>query len=508
MLVFADIDNDGDEDVFAAANASPDRDGDGVKFDEGDCNDADPKVHPGAAEVPDNGLDDDCDGTVDDGTSEEDKDQDGVSVKAGDCDDTRKDVHPGAEELLDGRDNDCDGKVDEIFVNHVLLNDGAGHFIVVKSSGVERFDPTAAAAFGDADGDGKLDLYWGNWLVHYPDAPAVHDVFAKGKGDGSFDDRSVAAGVAKGMARPCYGVRWADYDNDGHPDIWVGNYGYAGNRIWRNLGNGTFVDVAYDLGADRDRIGIQGGNTFGGDWGDIDNDGDLDLYAANIAHPRYQPASDPSRLLVNQGPPTYGFRGERAQRGLIYDEGDVNAAFADFDNDGDLDLAVASLYPHHMSRLYANDGTGHFVDVTYETGVAVEDAVSVVWSDVDEDGDLDLVTADRHGKQRVHLFINRIGQNNHWLELRLQGTTSNRDAIGARVILTVHGKSQIREVQGGGGHSNDQSTKVVHFGLGDQTAVDELVVRWPGGKDETFTGVTADSRFVVRQGSGKAVPWN
>ena len=187
----------------------------------------------------------------------------------------------------------------------------------------------------------------------------------------------------------------------------------------------------------------------------------MDNYAANIAHPRYQPSSDISTFNVNQGPPDYAFVNMREEYGFVYDEGDVNAAFADYDNDMDLDIVVASLYTGHFSRLYRNDGADGFTDVTYETKTAVNDSVSAVWIDVDEDGDME-----------------------------------------ARVTLTSGGGTQIREVKGGGGHSNTQSTRVVHFGLGTETAIGSATVTWVGGSTETITGLAPGGRYLVLEGSG------
>jgi hypothetical protein len=302
-------------------------------------------------------------------------------------------------------------------------------------------------------------------------------------------------------ARAAYGVKWNDFNNDGLADVFVGNYGYEPNLLWANQGSGAFSNVGAATGVDGDDIGTQGGNSFGGDWGDLDNDGDMDLYVCNIAHPRYQPTSDISMLLFNQGAPDYSFVDRRAELGLVYDEGDINAAFADFDNDMDLDLVVGSTYPNHYSRLYRNDGESGFTDVTYETAAAVHQGASVTWSDVDEDGDLDLLAA---GSGRAHVLINRIGQDRGWVQFALEGTTSNRDAIGARVTVEAGGVSQIRDLFDSGGNTNPQRTRIVHFGLGDSSSIDAVSVRWPTGVTETISGVEPEGRYRVLEGTGQA----
>jgi len=389
-------------------------------------------------------------------------------------------------------------------VNRVLLNDG-GFFTALEDAGIESLDPTGAAGLGDGNGDGILDLYLGNWLVQYPESPAYHDRYFLGAGDGTFLDVTEEAGLVPPWARPCYGVTWTDYDGDGLQDIWVGNYQLNANYLWRNNGDGTFEDAAPAAGLDHDDTGTWAGHTYGGDWGDVDNDGDLDLFEPNLAHPRTMPDSDPSRLMINQGPPSWTFEDQGPALGIPYDEGDVNAAFGDWDNDGDLDLAVAALYPGHFSKLFRNDGEGGFTDVTYETGTAVHDATAAVWIDADEDGDLDLIVGDRHDDQRLQLFINRTGQDRAWVELLLEGDGSNRSAVGARVTVQAGGVSRIREVKAGGRHFSAQGTRWVHVGLGDAQAVDGVTVRWPGGAEEAFLGVAPGARYRLIEGAGDAI---
>jgi hypothetical protein len=211
-------------------------------------------------------------------------------------------------------------------------------------------------------------------------------------------------------------------------------------------------------------------------------------------------------FVINGGPPSYAFTDRTTAAGFIYDEGDVNAAFGDFDNDGDLDLAIASLYGQHYSRLYRNDGAEGFTDVTYETGTAVHDAVSVVWADVDADGDLDLLIAGRAvNSKKAFLFKNQAAGKNAWVELKLQGSKTNRDAVGARVTLKAGGVTRIRDVRGGGGH-NVQGPLMLHFGLGTASSVDEVRVRWVGGGSESVSGVAPGGRYRIIEGSGTAAP--
>ncbi len=506
FLLFGDVDDDGDADAFAASYAGADDDGDGVWLMDGDCHNGDAAVHPGAEEVAANGRDDDCDGVADDGTDTTDADADGVSIAAGDCDDTDDTVLPGITEAKDGRDDDCDGETDEDHPSRILLNDGSGRFTALEA-GVEVREPTTAAGFADANGDGALDLYFGNWLARYPYDEAVQDRYYEGVGDGTFVDARDAAGLTLPVAYSPYGLVWNDYDDDGWVDLFVATYHLFDDQLWRNQGDGTFVDVAADVGVAHDTLLSEsdrypGGHGYGGDWGDVDSDGDMDMFLANLSHPRTQPWADPSLLWINSGPPDYTFTDAREAWGLHYDEGDVNAQFADFDNDMDLDLVVASLYSTHHARVYRNDG-GVFTDVTYQVGVNVEDAVSAIWFDADEDGDPDLLVGDRFAAPYLHLYENTAGQANHWVELDLVGVTGNRDAVGARVSLTAGGVTQLREVWDGNGCGNTQRPRRIHFGLGANTTIDSLTVKWPQGDTETITGASVDAIGRIVEGSGR-----
>ncbi len=388
----------------------------------------------------------------------------------------------------------------------IWLNDGSGRFSKVVGSGVAVPATTAAGAFADYDRDGFLDLYVGNWLVEYPYPEAMDDYLFKGLGDGTFQDVSETAGIRL-LPSPCYGVTWCDVNDDGLPDILVANYGYARNYLFLNQGDGTFQDVGRPTNVAMDDVGGRGGNTFGIDCGDYDNDGDLDLFLAEIAHPRYQPWSDPSRLLQQRssvGEPGFFFADVTADANIPYDEGMIDPSWVDYDNDGDLDLFVSVLYKGHSSRLFRNNGDGTFTDVTYLAGIDVPDGQAGVWADFDGDGDMDLVATDRRGGGRVHYYENRAAEGTVWVELRLVGRLpSNRDAIGARVWAETPSQTQVREVKGGKGHNNTASSRVVHFGFGTRTERLTIRVRWPSGLVETFDQVPYDQLTVLREGTGR-----
>jgi hypothetical protein len=356
----------------------------------------------------------------------------------------------------------------------------------------------------------------------------MKDFLFQGNGDGTFTDVTDAMGMAvqegpnepAGQNRPCYGVAWADYDNDNDLDIFVGNYGRRMNFLWENQhsqGSEGFVEVAFSVGLHADDIIVpgwepySGGNTFGEDWGDFDNDGDLDIFLAEISHPRYLPESDISSLQVNSGPPNYTFTDERVARGIHYREGGMEASWVDFNNDMLLDLMISYLYTNEYAALYRQNPDGTFTDVAYEAGVVVHDATNHAWADYDRDGDLDLGITNRGSGSHLWLFENLEGNQNNWLTVRLEGAgcdtpgECNCGGVGARVYLTAGGVTQMREVQGGKGHFNSQPSLPVEFGLAQNDTIDELRVRWPCGADETYTGAEVNRFVLVREGQTAVV---
>ncbi|TES91765.1 MAG: CRTAC1 family protein, partial [Candidatus Cloacimonadota bacterium] len=346
-----------------------------------------------------------------------------------------------------------------------------------EAGGISNDYSTEGAGWGDANGDGFLDLYlanYENWSEHsyYPDA---FYFCREGK---IFDEVLNDVGMSPPFneERAGRGVNWGDYDNDGDLDIYVSNYRLQENFLWQNNGNGIFTNVANLSEVAGDEVEGWWGHTIGSSWGDYDNDGDLDLITANLAHPRYIEFSNKTKLYENLGPPDWRFVDRRKDSGIKFEETHSDPAWADMDNDGDLDLYITSVYEGRKSFLYENLGNGTFKDITYLSGTRVYNGWGCAFSDFDNDGDLDLFVASGSG---VHLFENK-GNENNYLEVKLIGTRSNSSGIGARIKVNQGGKTQIREVQGGKG-TTSQNSFVQFFGLGDDDTPVDIEVRFLSG---------------------------
>ncbi len=431
-------------------------------------------------------------------------------------------------------DDETGAPLDKGFEDFVALNDGTGVFAAVAGSGVGDRATTSAATFLDVDNDGVLDLFMCAWLVQYPNPGAMPARLLLGNGDGTFADVSAAAGLYEEIDRPCYGATAGDVDNDGDVDIVQANYGREPNYVWRNewAEGERFVQAARSPGVMNDIVAPGGGNNFGVDLGDLDNDGDLDIVFGSIAHPRYAPTSDRSRVLLNRlndGADTKkwadgyddGINGAYEGGMLTYDEGDFEPSFGDLDNDGWLDVFMSVLYPGHYARIERNAGvdgaTGlvRFENIGNAAGVDVHYAQNHVLADFDNDGDLDVVMGRAGAGARVHFFENttRDGAGDggeggeaaaKYLALTLEGVASNRAAIGARVVVEQGAVSQLREVKGGKGHFGAGGPLTVHVGLSREAGarVDRVTVRWPSGATTVLNGLDVNEHYRVTEGRG------
>ncbi|MEW6755584.1 MAG: CRTAC1 family protein, partial [Candidatus Latescibacterota bacterium] len=444
-------------------------------------------------------------------------------------------------------DYDNDGYPDLYVTNYgpnvLYHNERDGTFTDVTAA-VGVGDPGwgVGCAFLDYDKDGDLDLYAANYLeyeladadrplrpylargmaaptlVGYPHPDNFRGqsgVLYRNEGNGAFTDVTRQAGLwrpdGKGMGMTC-----GDYDNDGDVDLFVAN-DQTENYLFQNDGDGTFAEVGLMAGVAYDRDGrTQSG--MGADFGDYDNDGDLDLFMTD-----YQAES--SALYENEG---NGFFTDRAfAAGLAIPSlpwVKWGTFFLDWDNDGDRDLFAAnghvldnaeafdsSTSYHQPNQLFANlgpdaAGTWRFGDVSAAAGAALQDrqpSRGAAWGDYDNDGDPDIAV--QNSNLPAVLLRNDGGNASHWLTVRLVGRRSNRDGVGARVRVSAGDLVQVAQCRAGSSYLSHCDTRL-HFGLGARTRVDSLEVRWPAGTVDRLRDVPADRFLTVEEGVGAAPP--
>ena len=350
-------------------------------------------------------------------------------------------------------------------------NEGGKQFAEFKLPELPR-TVSRGACWGDFNGDGFVDLFIGGYedwdkQIAFPSFLLLNQ-----------QGRSFKIAWTQSEFRR-RGVTACDFDRDGALDVYVSNYRLQPNQLWHNDGTGRFKDIAADYHALATSPGFEGGHSIGAAWGDFDNDGLFDLFAGNFAHVDTRGDQPKSRFLRNLGP-RHGYHFEDlGPCGVFYQESYATPAAGDFDNDGNLDLyfttvyGIASFNRPNFPVLFRNQGKFAFTDVTQGAGLSsLPPTYQAAWADFDHDGNLDLVTG---GK----LFVNP-GDSGHWLEVRLSGDGQrvNRSAIGAQVRIKLKGATLTRQVEAGTGEGN-QNDLTLHFGFGAHTGPVELEVLWP-----------------------------
>ncbi|MCS6861480.1 MAG: CRTAC1 family protein [Abditibacteriales bacterium] len=389
-------------------------------------------------------------------------------------------------------DFDNDGFADLFSWSHLRLyrNNAGKNFVEFKLPPLPKC-VSRGACWGDFNGDGFVDLYVGGYEdweagVTYPDMMLLN---VRGE---AF---RLAWSETRYRAR---GVTACDFDRDGDLDIYVSNYRLQPNLLWLNDGTGKFQDAAADYNVVATSPGFAGGHSIGACWGDFDNDGNIDLFAGNFAHVDRRGDQPKSRFLRNRGrQKNYTFE-DLGPCGVFYQESYASPAAGDYDNDGDLDLflttvyAIASFNRKNFPVLFRNDGGFVFTDATAAANLAgLPPTSQAAWADYDNDGDLDLVTA---GK----LFENQ-GSDNRWLKVRLHGDgrVVNRSAIGAQVRIKLPDKTLTRQVEAGTGEGN-QNDLTLHFGLGQHTDPVDVEIFWTNGTVQTLRRVETNRLIAVR----------
>ena len=423
------------------------------------------------------------------------------------------DEQVGAENCIHS-DFDNDGDLDVFLIRgtwevprrpSLLSNDGSGTFTdVTIKAGLAEPISSETAAWADYDLDGDVDLYLGGEFDPSNPKPINLGRLYRNNGDSTFSNVGKEAGVLnEGF---CRGVTWGDYDNDGLPDLYLSNQGQV-NRLYHNNGNGTFTNVAKELGVEEPL------NSYACWFWDYDNDGLLDLFVTGSAASLSQVIkSQLAQPAIGERPRLYHNEGTRfvdvsRQAGLDRVWLPMGSNCGDLDNDGYLDFYLGTGSPPYSSLmpnvLMHNLGGLRFEDVTMASGTGhLQKGHGIAFADWDFDGDLDLFleAGGAVPGDRAHnaLFENP-GHGNHFIRLKLIGKRSNRSAIGARVrvqILTADGPNSIHRLIGpGSSFGNNPLSPVI--GLGQAQSITSIDVEWPGGGRQTIKEVGLDQAIEI-----------
>jgi hypothetical protein len=418
--------------------------------------------------------------------------------------------------------------------NRLYHNQGNGAFReVAEQSGVAGSGKEwgTGCAFIDYDRDGRLDIAVANY-VHFDvksvpapgdgpsclwkgtpvmcgprGLPGAPNLLYHNLGNGKFEDVSEKSGFKKTSGHYCFSVSTLDYDEDGWPDIYVACDSTPA-ILYHNNHDGTFTDMAADAGVAFNEDGREQAG-MGSTVADYDGDGHLDIFKTNFSE-------DTSTLYRNNGDKTFTDATLASGLGINTQYLGWGAMFVDLDNHGWPDLLVVNghVYPevdsnklgstYRESRaVYRNLGNGKFDDISRQSGPGVTQpapgrglAVGDLWND----GRMEAVI--NNIGERAMLLVNLAKNQNHWLGVRLIGTQSNRDAIGARVTVRCSTRSWVDEVRSGSSYSSSSDLRL-HFGLGGCTLAEFIQVRWPNGREEIFPGGAADRFATLKEGTGR-----
>ena len=436
-------------------------------------------------------------------------------------------------------DYDNDGN-DDLYVtgygkNRLFHNQGNGTFReVAEQAGVAGTGKEwgTGCAFIDYDRDGKLDIIVSNY-VHFdlantpaPGAgpsctwkgvpvmcgprglPSAPNILYHNLGNGKFEDVSQASGIQKTTGHYCFSVSTLDYDNDGWPDIYIACDSTPA-ILYHNNHNGSFTDTAQDVGVGFNEDGREQAG-MGSTVADYDGDGYLDIFKTNFS-------DDTATLYHNNADGTFADVTFPAGLGINTESLGWGAMFADVDNHGWPDLLVVNghVYPEVDSAklganyreprfLYLNLGNGKFRDASKESGPGLATPTSgrgLAMADLWNDGRLEAVV---NNLSDVPMLLVNVAKNqNHWLGLQLTGTRSNRDAIGARVKIHGEKRDWLDEVRSGSSFDSSSDLRL-HFGLGSETHLRSIEIRWPNGDSEVFDPPTVDQIVPLIEGKGHA----
>ncbi len=421
--------------------------------------------------------------------------------------------------------------------NQLFLNNGTGNFTaLVNDSLVLDNTPSDGATWADVDNDGDLDCFVANWYN-------INNLFYLNNGNATFTKITTGDLVNDGGYSET--ASWGDYDNDGLVDLYVSNSaGLSRNFLYHNDGNNTFTKIT--SGA----IVTNGFASRSVNWTDIDNDGDLDVFVTNENNQN-------ENIYRNDSVGVF----TKLSTGVLLNDGknSMSSSWADYDNDGDMDVFIAN--EGSFNALYANDGNFNFTKITNDTLVTTpSSSFSSAWSDVDNDGDLDLfVTNAFSGSTKLnnYFYINdgaghftregnsiiatdsswsygcafgdydndgfedlavatcrfngidepdflyrNVGNTNNWITIKLTGAQTNKSAIGTKIRLraVINGNVvwQMREISAQTSYCGQNDLRA-HFGLANATVIDSIIIEWPTGTIDICTNIFPNAFYTAAE---------
>ena len=377
-------------------------------------------------------------------------------------------------------------------INLLYSNNGAGNFTFESSSVVCNLPSNSeTCSWGDYDNDGLIDLFITNSF-----GSNHRNLLYRNTGSGNFV--KIDTGVVVNEIGNSRGVNWVDIDNDRDLDIFVCREGGLNEYLYKNNGGGYFTKVT------NTPLTSSGGDSWSGSWGDYDNDGDLDVFVTNNSN-------EDNFLFRNDG----NFSFIKITNDPIVNEAGYNAVsgWGDYDNDGDLDMFITQAYvapsftQKVVNKLYKNllmeSGTAAFEKIT--SGILVNDSgysYGFAWGDYDNDGDLDIATANTFSEnQKNALYKNEISNGNKWINIKCAGTLTNKSAIGTKVRAkaNINGNAvwQMQEIDGQSGYCGQNL--ILHFGFGNAAVIDSLKVEWQSGTTQYFTNVPVNQSVTITE---------